>query len=311
VKQVTATAALATTGDCDPFGLTASPLAAATAPMLVIASGMSHHMCNDRTSFSKFKKQSLPIVIELEDNNSVAATHYGFVDVIQGYQVEALHSPTFRLSCLSINQLDLGGHTTIFQDRKCSMTSPSSCTLARKLINGIYIIVPTTILLSLTTENGKRRQRDSSPTTELTIEPTIESTIESLGAPIAAKSKFTRKALTISESRFWHRRLAHMNPTAMKSPVKGYTNDDSMCTVCIQAKHKQKFIKVPVKRTTKPFELVHSDVCGPFSTLSLGDNRHHILFIDDYTRYTSVWLLPNTKAKTCNSANQSFQARVD
>jgi len=84
-----------------------------------------------------------------------------------------------------------------------------------------------------------------------------------------------------------------------------------MCTVCIQAKHKQRFIKVPVKRTTKPFELVHSDVCGPFSTPTFRDNRYYILFIDDYMRYTSVWLLPNKKAETCTSAYQSFQARVD
>ena len=102
-----------------------------------------------------------------------------------------------------------------------------------------------------------------------------------------------------------------MNPTAKKSLISGYTHDDSMCTVCIQAKHKQRFIRVPVKRTTKPFELVHSDVCGPFSTLTLGDNRYNILFIDDYTRYTSVWLLPNKKAEICTSAYQSVQARVD
>jgi hypothetical protein len=98
-------------------------------------------MCNDRSSFSTFEKVSLSIVIELGDNNSVIATHYGFIDVIQGYQVEALHTPTFRLSLLSINQLDLGGHTTIFRNGKCSITSPSFCTLAGKLINAIYIIV--------------------------------------------------------------------------------------------------------------------------------------------------------------------------
>jgi hypothetical protein len=268
-------------------------------------------MCNDRSSFSTFKKLSLPIVIELGDNNSVIATHYGFVDVIQGYQVEALHTPTFRLSLLSINQLDLGGHTTIFRNGKCSITSPSSCTLAGKLINGIYIIVPATALLSSTTENGRKRKRDSSLRRVLIAEPTIEPTVESSRAPIAAKIKSTRKSLTIPESRLWHRRLAHMNPTVMKSLIGGYTHDDSMCIVCIQAKHKQKFIRVPVKRTTKPFELVHSDVCGPFSTLTFGDNRYYILFIDDYTRYTSVWLLPNKKAETCTSAYQSFQARVD
>ena len=99
--------------------------------------------------------------------------------------------------------------------------------------------------------------------------------------------------------------------TAMKSPVGGYTHDDSMCTVCIQAKHKQRFIKVPVKRTRKPFELVHSDVCGSFSTPTFGDNQYYILFIDDYLRYTSVWLLPNKKGETCTSAYQSFPARVD
>jgi hypothetical protein len=40
-----------------------------------------------------FKKLSLTIAIELGDNNSVTAMHYGFVDIIQGYQVESLHTP--------------------------------------------------------------------------------------------------------------------------------------------------------------------------------------------------------------------------
>jgi hypothetical protein len=84
-----------------------------------------------------------------------------------------------------------------------------------------------------------------------------------------------------------------------------------MCTICIQAKHKQRFMKVPVKRTTKPFELVHSEECGPFPTPTFGDNRYYILFIDDYTRYTSVQLHPNKTAQMCTSTYQSFQARVD
>jgi len=350
VNKATATAAHTTTRDCDPFWLTGCASAAtAAASKWVIDSRASHHKCNNRSSFSTFKKLSLPIVIELGDNNSVTVTHYGFVDIIQGYQVEALHTLTFRLSLLLINQLDLGWHMTIFRNGKCSITSPSFCNLAGKLINGIYIIVPATAHLS-TTENGKKGKRESSrvliaeptiepiiaeptieptiaeptiepiiadptieptiadPTIEPTIaDPTIEPTIESSRARIAAKTK----SLIIIESRLWHQRLAHINHTAMKSLVSGYTHDDSMCTVCIQAKHKQKFIRVPVKCTTKPFELVHSDVCGPFSTPTLGDNRYYILFIDDYTKYTSVWLFPNKKAKTCTSAYQSFQAQVD
>jgi len=118
-------------------------------------------------------------------------------------------------------------------------------------------------------------------------------------------------SLTISESRLWHRQLAHINPTAMKTLIAGYKHHDSMCTVCIQAKHKQRIVRLPVKRTTKSFELVHSDVCGFLSTPTSGDNRSYILSIDDYTRYISVWLIPNKKSMTCTYAYQSVQAQVD
>jgi hypothetical protein len=97
----------------------------------------------------------------------------------------------------------------------------------------------------------------------------------------------------------------------MKILIGGYTHDDSMCTVCIQVKHKQRFIRLPVKYTTKPLELVHSDVRSSFSTPTLGDTQYYILFIDDYTRYTSVWLLPNNQSMTCTSAYQSLQALLD
>ena len=80
-------------------------------------------MCKDRSSFPMFKKLSLAVVIELGDNNTVTTTHYCFINVIQGYQVEALHTPTIPVFFLSINQLDVGGHTTTFQNGKCSITS--------------------------------------------------------------------------------------------------------------------------------------------------------------------------------------------
>jgi len=96
----------------------------------------------------------------------------------------------------------------------------------------------------------------------------------------------------------------------MRSLIPEYTNKDSMCTMCIQAKDKQKFIRFKVKRTLKPFELVHSDVCSPFSTPTFGGNEHFILFVDDYTRFTFVWMLRDQKSETCTTTYKSFQARV-
>ena len=78
-----------------------------------------------------------------------------------------------------------------------------------------------------------------------------------------------------------------------------------MCTACIQAKHKHKIIKVKTKHTTKQLELVHSDVCGPFSTPTRAGHRFYILLINDYTRYIFVWALPDKKSKTCTSAYHS------
>jgi hypothetical protein len=81
-----------------------------------------------------------------------------------------------------------------------------------------------------------------------------------------------------------------------------------MCTACIKAKHQQEMIKVKSKRTTKIFELVHSEVCGPFSTPTSTGHRYYILFNQDYTRYTSVWVITDKKSITCTSVYQSFQA---
>jgi hypothetical protein len=42
-----------------------------------------------------------------------------------------------------------------------------------------------------------------------------------------------------------------------------------------------------------------------------GGHVHHILFVDDYTRWTTVYLLPDKKPGTCIAAYQHYQAKVD
>jgi len=68
-----------------------------------------------------------------------------------------------------------------------------------------------------------------------------------------------------------------------------------MCTTCIQAKQNQMIIKVKTYCTTMPFEVIHLDVCGPFSIPTDTGFHYYILFIDDYTQYTFVWVLPDKK----------------
>jgi hypothetical protein len=86
-----------------------------------------------------------PIVIELGDDNKVTVSHHGPVNVSQEYEVNALYTPMFQLSLLSINQLDTAGYTSNFGRGKCSI-SASSITITGNRVNDLYIISPTTAL---------------------------------------------------------------------------------------------------------------------------------------------------------------------
>jgi len=347
---------IATAGDRDLLWLSGHALTASwsTHTTWVVDSVASHNMCNNRSSFKSFKKLRWPMLIELGDDNTVWVTHHGLVDTTQGYEIDALYTPTFHLSLFTVNQLDSTRSTAMFGSGKCSISSTQSpITIISHHVNDLYVISPTIasahtaspldgrpstpqITDSCPISKSTRKKRTQSMLTiestslSLTTPPSAppnippstpaisspnalwsEPRLTFLSPPIATtKSMSTQSALTISQSTLWHCRVAHMHPTSVQSLIPEYMNYDRMCTMCIQPKHTQKFIWVKVQRTALPFALVHSDVCGPFSTSTFGGNKRFILFIDDYTPFTFVWILPDKKSETCTATYMAFQARV-
>ena len=66
----------------------------------------------------------------------------------------------------------------------------------------------------------------------------------------------------------------------------------SVCEGCIYGKQcRQKFATNNNKKTERPLQVVHSDLCGPMQTTSLDGNRYFISFIDDFTRFTILYFL--------------------
>ena len=55
-----------------------------------------------------------------------------------------------------------------------------------------------------------------------------------------------------------------------------------------------------VERNTKLLDLVHSDICELNGELTRGSKRYFITFIDDYSKFTFVYLL---KQKTKHLQN--------
>jgi hypothetical protein len=43
--------------------------------------------------------------------------------------------------------------------------------------------------------------------------------------------------------------------------------------------------------TTQPLELIHMDLFGPVSYLSIGDNKYGLVIVDDYSHFTWVFFL--------------------
>jgi hypothetical protein len=78
----------------------------------------------------------------------------------------------------------------------------------------------------------------------------------------------------------------------------------NLCNGCIQGKqHRQPFPKSGATRANDLLEIVHSDVCGPMKTTSLGGARYFLTFTDDKSRHTTVYFL-----KTKDEVLEKFKA---
>ena len=102
----------------------------------------------------------------------------------------------------------------------------------------------------------------------------------------------------------WHERFGHLNKGDLKllndkemvtglklSPIDETKGD--VCHGCALGKSKRShFPKKSKKTTTKPLELIHSDVLGPIHVPSLGrSSRYFVTFTDDFSRFVTVYIL--------------------
>ena len=59
-----------------------------------------------------------------------------------------------------------------------------------------------------------------------------------------------------------------------------------MCRGCALGKYTKTSFPSSDNRATSILDLIHSDVCGPMSTVSLSGHKYYVSFIDDYSRKT-------------------------
>ena len=97
------------------------------------------------------------------------------------------------------------------------------------------------------------------------------------------------------ESQLWHFIFGHLNFGGMnllhrRNMVKGLPlidRPERVCEGCIFGKqHRKTFLVGKSYRAHTRLEIVHSDICGPMQTSSIGGCNYFLTFIDDYSKKT-------------------------
>lgn len=112
----------------------------------------------------------------------------------------------------------------------------------------------------------------------------------------SAKVYLTKEKIN---AEIWHRRLGHLNRKSMgliKNICSGIEDNLDMtepCEDCIYGKHERMPFNVSKRKTLEILELIHTDLCGPMETESIGGGKYFLTFIDDFSRYLFIYILNN------------------
>ena len=64
-------------------------------------------------------------------------------------------------------------------------------------------------------------------------------------------------------------------------------------------------------RSADTLDLIHSDLCGPMSYVSLRGYEYHVKFIDDHSRKNWIYFLKRKKSEEVLQRFQEFKALVE
>jgi hypothetical protein len=249
--------------------------------MWIIHSGASRHMTGDQVRLSSLNEKKISYKVELEDKNTYPVEGIGqaSIKLKSGNNVHlsnVIYVPSLEKNLVSIYILEDKGNRIFFVDGEVlSWSRDSSIENARVIGNRegkLYIL----------------------------LECNDEALIHD----------------EVNPSEIWHRRYAHLNYQALpflEKMVEGipklqYTHE-GICKGCALGKNVKKPFSSRNNRSKEILDLMHSDVCGPMPIKSLGGSLYYVIFIDDYSRKTWLYLL-KTKDEVF-SKFQKFKAEIE
>ncbi len=237
----------------------------------VIDSGASAHMTCFLEKLVDYKPFDQPKPVTIGDNTQLLALGSGTACFVSreehdGTEVAVeVHNvwyvPNLALNLLSVKKLLRGKCSVVFTDSSCTINLLDSTLHAVQ--QGSLWVLP-----------------------EYTVEDSIACIATELG-----QAKFD----------LWHRRFGHLGQANLlklvsKAMVQGMDVSvkdlqqpgGSVCEPCVLAKHSRQPFPTSSRVVSEKLDLVHMDVCGPMSAVSLGGNKYVATFLDEFTQLSVV-----------------------
>ena len=234
----------------------------------LIDSGASSHMTKEKHVLMNFQEFEEPENVALGDGRVVKALGYGRVqmnmlfpgtEAKKAVLYDVLYVPKLTCNLFSVRAAVAKGNAVEFGPNDCCIWD----------------------------ENGTLRGKGS-----------LADKLYQLDCQVVT---IGHASVASSRSDLWHQRLGHVHESRLKKCVQNEfvqgidiekMTELSFCEGCLAGKMCRKpFPTVGEIRSTRKLQLVHSDVCGPMQTQSIGGAKYFVTFIDDYTRCCAVYFM--------------------
>ncbi|MCO5569582.1 hypothetical protein L7F22_023297 [Adiantum nelumboides] len=244
----------------------------------------THHMTLTSSWLRDYKTLARHVQVYLGDNHCLHAIGLGNLHVTlpSGAAIiirDIYHIPGLRRNILSVTAATSSGSSIeFFHDL---------CVIHFKLPNGQFEII------KLPQQNW--------------LYP-IKLTQSGHNTVIASTSIITLYLTKTVSTLMWHYRLGHINGHTLQRMAKHglcsglppNLSSIDLCEGCIMGKASHKPFHRSQSCSSQLNQLVHSDLCGPMESASITGSLYFLTFIDDFSRYTTLYFLKQkSQVLTC------------
>ncbi|GJU81911.1 zinc finger, CCHC-type containing protein [Tanacetum coccineum] len=225
-----------------------------------VDSGATVHVCKDRCWFKTYESLNDGSILYMENESTALVHGHGCVDLrfSSGKVVpllNVLHVPNIRENLVSSSVLNNCGYKQVTESNKFVLSKHGLFIGFGYLSNHMF---------------------------------RLDIVFDNISSAFMSTSK-------LNNSIIWHARLGYVHFKRIQDMLKdgsipAFDMDTKKCKTCMLTKITKKPFQ-NIKRETKVFELIHSDLCGLHATPSLGIKKYFLTFIDDASRFCYVYLL--------------------